>query len=58
LLCLTVSDDGTGLPKKLQKRGLGLRIMRNRAAMADARLSIESSEEGTTVSVLLKENHA
>ncbi len=56
-LCLIVSDDGTGLPKKLQKRGLGLRIMRNRAAMADAQLSIESSEKGTTVRVLLKENH-
>ncbi|MPM01113.1 hypothetical protein SDC9_47351 [bioreactor metagenome] len=57
-LCLTVSDDGTGLPKKLQKRGLGLRIMRNRAAMADAELTIQSSEEGTTVNVLLKEKHA
>lgn len=57
-LCLTVSDDGTGLPKKLQKRGLGLRIMRNRAAMADAELTIQSNEEGTTVSVLLKEKHA
>ncbi|WP_245523771.1 substrate-binding domain-containing protein [Sphaerochaeta globosa] len=57
MLCLTVSDDGTGLPKKLQKRGLGLRIMRNRAVMADAELSIQSSEEGTIVSVQLKETH-
>ncbi len=58
ILELCVSDDGTGLPKKLQKRGLGLRIMRNRAAMADAELVITSNEEGTAVCVQLKEKHA
>ena len=55
VLILSVSDDGTGLPPKLQKQGLGLKIMHNRATMANALLKIESSDEGTTVRVILKE---
>ena len=55
ILVLSVSDDGTGLPPKLQKQGLGLKIMHNRAAMANALLKIESGDEGTTVRIILKE---
>jgi signal transduction histidine kinase len=55
ILVLSVSDDGTGLPPKLQKQGLGLKIMHNRASMANALLKIESGDEGTTVRIILKE---
>lgn len=52
---LTVSDDGTGMGTKPNRRGLGMRIMRNRAAMADAELEVQSSSEGTVVTIRFKE---
>jgi signal transduction histidine kinase len=55
VLSLEVRDDGTGLPEHIQGEGLGLRIMQNRAAMADAKLSLESDDEGTTVQIVFKE---
>ncbi len=56
VLSLEVRDDGTGLPEHIQGgEGLGLRIMQNRAAMADAKLSLESDNEGTTVQIEFKE---
>ncbi len=54
---LTVSDDGTGLGRKPNRRGLGMRIMKNRAAMADADLKVQSSSEGTVVTIRFKEQH-
>ncbi len=54
-LFLEVRDDGNGLPKQMQGDGLGLRIMQNRAAMADAKLTLESDDEGTTVQIEFKE---
>jgi signal transduction histidine kinase len=54
---LTVSDDGTGMDAKPNQRGLGMRIMKNRAAMADAELTVESSSEGTVVRIRFKEQH-
>ena len=47
----SIADDGVGLPKQLHKNGLGLRIMRNRASMAKAELSIDSSSGGTVVRI-------
>ncbi|WP_320123466.1 substrate-binding domain-containing protein [uncultured Sphaerochaeta sp.] len=55
ILSLEVRDDGTGLPQHIQGEGLGLRIMQNRAAMADAKLTLESDDEGTTVLIEFKE---
>ncbi len=52
---LTVSDDGTGMGVKPNRRGLGMRIMKNRAAMADAELAVHSSSEGTVVTIRFKE---
>jgi signal transduction histidine kinase len=54
---LTVSDDGTGLGRKPNRRGLGMRIMKNRAAMADADLEVQSSSDGTVVTIRFKEQH-
>jgi DNA-binding LacI/PurR family transcriptional regulator/two-component sensor histidine kinase len=48
----TIRDDGVGLPAKIREGGLGLRIMRNRASMAQVELDIKSSPEGTTVRVI------
>ncbi|HZJ89011.1 MAG TPA: substrate-binding domain-containing protein, partial [Sphaerochaeta sp.] len=53
---ITISDDGTGIADAINVRGLGLRIMHNRAAMADATLLVDSSSEGTVVTVSVKEH--
>ena len=50
----SVFDDGIGLPKKIREGGLGLRIMHSRASMAQAELSIDSSQKGTTVKVRIR----
>jgi PAS domain S-box-containing protein len=50
LLVLRVQDDGTGMPARpTTPQGLGLRIMRNRAAILGARLTIEPAEPTGTV---------
>jgi PAS domain S-box-containing protein len=55
-LVLSVQDDGVGMPvDSEEKGGLGLRIMRNRAAIIGARLTIEAAvPKGTVVSCTLK----
>ncbi len=45
-----VTDYGTGIPRQLTGDGMGLRIMRYRAATAGAELRIDSLEPGTRVS--------
>lgn len=50
----TIKDDGVGLPAKIREGGLGLRIMKNRASMAQVDLSIDSSSGGTTVRVVVR----
>jgi signal transduction histidine kinase len=51
----SVTDDGVGIPERIREGALGLRIMRNRASMAQARLSVDSSKRGTAVVVTLEE---
>jgi DNA-binding LacI/PurR family transcriptional regulator/signal transduction histidine kinase len=51
----SVEDNGIGFAKNIRKSALGLRIMRSRASMANATLDIQSSAEGTRVSVCLEE---
>jgi len=47
-----ISDDGVGLsPHAVESAGLGLKIMRYRAAMIDAHLSIGPGENGGTLLV-------
>ena len=49
---LEISDDGVGLsPHAAESAGLGLKIMRYRAAMIDAHLSIGPGENGGTLLV-------
>lgn len=55
LLQASIEDNGVGFAKNIRKGALGLRIMRNRASMAKATLDVQSSAEGTRVSVSLKE---
>ncbi len=51
---LTVQDDGSGLPDPLpEKRGMGLNIMRHRAAMIGATIDIRRLRQGTMVDCLL-----
>jgi PAS domain S-box-containing protein len=59
-LVLSVQDDGIGMPAELARnQGLGLRIMRNRAGIIGAKLTIETAEpNGTVVTcVLMLRNH-
>jgi two-component system CheB/CheR fusion protein len=60
LLVLRVQDDGTGMPVlPVDHEGLGLRIIRNRAAIIGAKLTIEPAQpSGTVVTcVLARKNH-
>jgi PAS domain S-box-containing protein len=54
-LALSVQDDGIGMPARpAEKQGLGLRIMRNRAAIIGATLTIKPAEPtGTVVTCVL-----
>jgi PAS domain S-box-containing protein len=63
-LILSVQDDGVGMPvETVESVGLGLRIMRSRAAIIGAQLTIEPAEPagtpaGTVVTcVLVRKNH-
>jgi PAS domain S-box-containing protein len=59
-LILSVQDDGIGMPASMEeKQGLGLRIMRNRAEIIGAKLTIEpAAPTGTVVTcVLTRKNH-
>jgi len=48
---LTIRDDGTGIPNFSEEpKGMGLHIMRHRAAMIDAAFAVESNSHGTVVS--------
>lgn len=61
-LMLSVEDDGTGMPAgPAELRGLGLRIMRNRAAILGARLTVKAAMPAGTVvtcSLARKNNEA
>jgi PAS domain S-box-containing protein len=60
-LVLSVQDDGIGMPAgPAENQGLGLRIMRNRAVIIGATLTIRPAEPtGTVVTcVLARKNHA
>jgi PAS domain S-box-containing protein len=58
-LVLGVQDDGIGMPvRPAENRGLGLRIMRNRAAILGAILTFEPAEPtGTVVTCTLARKH-
>lgn len=48
-LKLTVEDDGVGLPDEMRRNGgMGLRILRHRASLIGARLSVSPRPEGGT----------
>ncbi len=49
-ICLSVADDGVGLPEKLDEtRGIGLRTMRYRAAMIGGSLEMRANPGGGTL---------
>ena len=54
-LRLAVSDDGIGLPKTRDGKGLGLRLMRHGAELIGAEFRVEGNEDGGTT-VLCKVN--
>jgi PAS domain S-box-containing protein len=59
-LTLSIQDDGIGMPAQPAEHvGLGLRIMRNRASIIGAKLSVEPARPtGTVITcVLVRKNH-
>ena len=49
-ICMTITDNGTGLPPDVDTTtGMGLRIMRYRAALIEAELQLQSLPEGGTM---------
>jgi PAS domain S-box-containing protein len=58
VLILEVQDDGIGIPLDARE-GLGRRIMRNRASVIGARMTIEPAQpRGTVVTCTLSQEHA
>lgn len=61
LLVVTVLDDGVGMPSRPTENhgGLGLRIMRNRAAIIGARLTIQPAKPTGTLVIcaLIREKY-
>ena len=58
--CLRITDDGSGIQKlrSQRRRGVGLRVMRFRAEVIGARLTIEPGEQGgTAVTCRLSRSH-
>ena len=56
-LVVTVRDDGRGMQPLLSTPGIGIRGMRERAAVIGARLTIDSTEPGTRVRLALPMEH-
>jgi two-component system CheB/CheR fusion protein len=55
-IVLQIQDDGTGIPENAAE-GLGMRIMRNRAGVIGAKLTVEAAQpRGTAVTCTLKEH--
>lgn len=52
-LSLQVSDNGSGFDPAARRDGYGLGGMRERLALVDGTLTIESGEDGTTLLVTL-----
>lgn len=53
---LVVKDNGVGFEEDLEKKvGLGILNMKSRAALIQCQLTIESSSEGTTLTVILEQ---
>jgi signal transduction histidine kinase len=50
---LTVADDGHGFDEDVPSEGFGLTGMRERVALANGKLDLSSSDQGTTVKVSL-----
>jgi signal transduction histidine kinase len=49
-LCLSITDDGKGIPSKLPVKGMGLSIMKHRANSIGATLEIQSNKgKGSTI---------
>ncbi len=53
---LSIRDDGCGLPPETEGDGMGLRIMRYRAAAIGAEIAFETSGGGTCVQVRMKDD--
>jgi len=56
--CLQVTDNGQGLPKtRPERQGMGLEVMKHRASVIGAELSVESSPgQGVTILCRLRRN--
>jgi two-component system, NarL family, sensor kinase len=52
-LVVEVSDDGVGVPREANRKGMGLRIMAQRASEISGEFSYRSGEEGTAVRAVL-----
>ena len=55
IISLTIQDDGIGISKDFNyNEGLGLKIMKYRANIIGGTLNVESNDDGTTISFILK----
>jgi len=57
-ICIEIKDNGVGFPQKLNRKGMGMNIMRYRASIIGASFDLKSSEnEGTRVICCIKKEY-
>lgn len=52
-MVLTVKDFGTGMPRKIRSKGMGLRVMQYRAGVIGGTLQVEPNPEGGTIIICI-----
>jgi len=48
-ICMSIKDNGVGFPQKMNRKGIGINIMKYRASIIGASFNLESSKDNGTI---------